>query len=124
MAISAAILGKRLQKARLKKGYTQEYVAEKVDLSVPHVSRIERGRKTIYLDKLGIWCDVLDTPIEEILSGASLPENASYNRQFGEIARGCSHETIVAMLNVCSEMAEIEKRARGTREAEQGGSGE
>lgn len=124
MAISAAILGKRLQRARLKKGYTQEYVAEKVDLSVPHVSRIERGRKTVYLDKLGRWCDVLDTPIEEILTGASLPENSSYNRQFGEIAKGCSDETIAAMLSVCSQMAEIEKRARGVRESDQGGSEE
>ena len=48
MAISAAILGKRLQKARLKKGYTQEYIAEKIDLSVPHLSRIERGSSMLF----------------------------------------------------------------------------
>lgn len=111
MAISAAILGKRLQKARLKKGYTQEYIAEKIDLSVPHLSRIERGRKTVYLDKLGLWCDALDIPIEEILTGAALPENPEYNRQFGEIVEGCSQETIAAMLDVCRQMAEIERRA-------------
>lgn len=124
MAISAAILGKRLQRARLKKGYTQEYVAERVDLSVPHLSRIERGRKTVYLDKLALWCDVLDMPIEEILTGAVLPENPTYNRQFGEIAQGCSDETITAMLEICRQIAAIEKRTMSVCELDKGGSGE
>lgn len=121
MAISAAILGKRLQKARLKRGYTQEYVAEKIDLSVPHLSRIERGKKSVYIDKLGIWCDVLDTPIEEILTGAALPDNPEYNRQFGEIAAGCSEETIASMLDVCRQMAEIERRTVRAGEPAKGG---
>ncbi|MBR5561404.1 MAG: helix-turn-helix transcriptional regulator [Clostridia bacterium] len=124
MAISAAILGKRLQKARLKKGYTQEYVAEKIDLSVPHLSRIECGRKSVYLDKLGLWCDALDIPIEEILTGAALPENPEYNRQFGEIAAGCSEQTIASMLDVCRQMAEIERRTLRAGEPAKGGSEE
>ncbi|MBQ2949348.1 MAG: helix-turn-helix transcriptional regulator [Clostridia bacterium] len=121
MAISAVILGKRLQKARLKKGYTQEYVAEKIDLSVPHLSRIERGRKTVYLDKLACWCDILDVPIEEILTGALLPENPSYNRQFGEIASGCSEETIASMLDICRQIADIEKKAKALPVQDKGG---
>lgn len=116
MAVSAAILGKRLQAARLKKNYTQEYVAEKVDLSVPHFSRIENGKKNIYLDKLCLWCDVLDVPVEEILTGAVLPENPAHNRQFGEIAQGCSEETVADMLEVCRRIAQIEQRKRRTEE--------
>lgn len=112
MAISASILGKRLQKARIAKGITQEYVAEKVDLSVPHVSRIETGKKSIYLHKLALWCDVLDVPMEEILTGALVPANPAHNRQFGEIAQGCSVETITAMLDVCRRIAEVERRAK------------
>ena len=116
MAISAKILGKRLQKARQKKGYTQEQLAEMVDFSVPHLSRIERGTKPVYLHKLGLWCDVLDVPVEEILSGASIPANSSYNRQFGEIAAGCSEETVAAMLDVCRRIADVEKRERARKE--------
>lgn len=112
MAISADILGKRLQRARHKTEFTQEYIAEKVDFSPEHVSRIERGQKPIYLHKLGEWCDVLNVPIEEIIVGASIPDNPEYNRQFGEIARDCSQETVAAMLEVCRAMAEIEKRAK------------
>lgn len=113
MAISAVALGRRLKLARLKKGYTQEYVAEKVELSVPHLSRIENGRKSVYVNKLGIWCDLLDVSVEEILGGAVIPENLEYNRQFISVAKDCSKETINDMLEMCSRMAEIERRARG-----------
>ena len=112
MAVSSVILGKRLQAARNQKGYTQEYIAEKIDLTPEHVSRIENGKKDVYLRKLALWCDALDVPIEEMLSGAVMPVNPAHNRQFGGIAQGCSEETVTAMLSVCREIAEVEKRSR------------
>ncbi len=112
MAISAAILGERLKTARAKKDYSQEEVAEKIGMSAFHLGRIENGKKNIYLHKLALWCDVLDVPIEEILTGAVTPANPEHNRQFGEIAQGCSAETIAAMLDVCRRIAEVEKHAR------------
>lgn len=116
MSISAALLGKRLQNVRVEKKITQEYLAEKVELSIPHISRIETGKKPVYLHKLAIWCDVLDVPIEEILTGAVMPANPAYNRQFGEIAQGCSEETIAAMLETCRRIAEVERRAKENRD--------
>lgn len=116
MAISANILGQRLQKARQKKGYTQEYLAEIIDFSVPHLSRIERGTKPVYVHKLGLWCDALDVPIQEILGGAAIPANSAYNRQFGEIVEGCSPETVAAMLEVCRRIADVERRTREEKE--------
>ena len=112
MAISAVILGKRLQKARHAKKFTQEYIAEILELTPEHISRIENGRSNIYLHKLALWCDVLDVPMEEILTGALVPANPAHNRQFGEIAQGCSVETITAMLDVCRRIAEVERRAK------------
>ncbi len=116
MAVSAKILGKRLRKARMDKGYTQEYVAEKVQFTPEHVSRIERGLKPIYLHKLGEWCDLLDIPLSEVIDGAAIPENAQYNRQFGEIARGCSQDTVDAMLETCRAFAQVERMAKEEKE--------
>ena len=112
MAISAIILGERLKSARIKMNYSQEEVAEKIGMSAFHLGRIENGKKNVYLHKLALWCDVLDVPMEEILTGALMPANPAYNRQFGEIARDCSQETVAAMLDVCRRMAEVEKRAK------------
>ena len=116
MAISAELLGKRLKRARKQKSLTQEHIAEKVDLSIEHLGRIENGKKPVYIHKLGLWCDALDVPIEEILTGAAIPANSSYNRQFGEIAEGCSEETVAAMLDVCRRIAQVEKRERERKE--------
>lgn len=112
MAISALILGDRLKNARIKKNYSQEEVAEKIGMSVFHLGRIENGKKNIYLHKLSLWCDVLDVPIEEMLTGAVTPANPAYNRQFGEIAKDCSPQTVAAMLDTCRRIAEVEKLAR------------
>lgn len=112
MGVSAEMLGNRLKQARKKKNYTQEYIAEMIDLSVEHLSRIENGKKNIYLHKLSLWCDVLDVPIEEILTGSVMPANPSHNRQFGEIAKDCSPETVAAMLEICRRIAEIEKQTK------------
>lgn len=112
MAISAVILGERLKAARVKKNYSQEEVAEKIGMSAFHLGRIENGKKNVYLHKLALWCDVLDIPMEEILTGAIMPANPAHNRQFGEIAQGCSPETVAAMLDVCRSIADVEKRAK------------
>ena len=112
MSVSAKILGQRLKKARMDKGFTQEYIAEKVDFTPEHVSRIERGLKPIYLHKLGEWCDLLDVPMDEVINGASIPENAEHNRQFGEIAKHCSQEAVAVMLDACRGIAEVERRAK------------
>ena len=112
MSVSAKILGDRLKYAREAKGYSQEKVAELIGLSSFHLGRIEHGKKNVYLHKLALWCDVLDVPIEEILTGAVMPANPAFNRQFGEIAQDCSEETIAAMLDVCRRIADVERRAK------------
>ena len=112
MSVSMAILGKRLKEARLRCGYTQEYVAEQIDFSVPHLRGVERGVKSLNLVKLGAWCDVLDVPIEQIVAAAYTPENAAHNRQFGEIASKCSPEAIEVMLDVCEQIARLDTAKR------------
>ena len=42
MAIDYNIMGERIKKARLEKQLTQENIAEKLDVSVAFLSRIER----------------------------------------------------------------------------------
>ena len=41
-----AALGNRLKDARIRKGYTQQVLAEKIDIADMYLSEIERGVKT------------------------------------------------------------------------------
>ncbi len=49
MALDYNIIGERLKQARLYKKLTQENLAEKLDVSVAFLSRIERGSSLISL---------------------------------------------------------------------------
>ena len=44
MALDYSIIGERLKRARLAKNMTQENLAEKIDVSIAFLSRVERGR--------------------------------------------------------------------------------
>lgn len=113
MAISTAVVGRKLQEARKKKNYTQAFVAEKIELSITQMSRIENGSRSITLEKLSILCDLLDVSIVEILAAAETTEHPAYGPQFVEIAEGCKPETVGCMLEACRIIARVEKQSCG-----------
>ena len=43
-------IGKRVKKRRIELGYTQEYLAEKMDVSIQMISGTESGKKALKLD--------------------------------------------------------------------------
>ena len=47
MALDYAVIGQRIKQARLAKNYTQEDLAEQIDISVAFLSRVERGNSHI-----------------------------------------------------------------------------
>ena len=52
MSLDYSIIGERLKKARITKGFTQEQLAEKIDVSVAFLSRVERGKAKVNLNRL------------------------------------------------------------------------
>lgn len=52
-------LGKNIAYYRREKGWSQEFLAEKADLSREYITRIERGQKNISLKKLFLIADIL-----------------------------------------------------------------
>lgn len=81
-------MGKRIKTARENKGMTQEQLAEKMDLSVQHISVIERGIKAPRLEtfiklanELGVNADYF---LEDLLSVASkITSNELYDAMDG-----------------------------------------
>ena len=52
-----AALGKRIRESRIKKGYTQQDLAERADVGVVYISEIERGIK---MPSLNIFIKIID----------------------------------------------------------------
>ncbi len=61
------MLGKRIREARMSKSYTQEYVAEKVEITVVYLSEIERGNKLPSLTLFVKIAEVLGVSTDSLL---------------------------------------------------------
>jgi transcriptional regulator with XRE-family HTH domain len=71
MSFDYGIIGRRIKTAREEKGLTQEKLAEHLDVSIAYISKIERGKTPINLDRLSEICFVLEEAPTYIISGAS-----------------------------------------------------
>ena len=63
MNVDYKLIGERIKRARKMRGFTQETVAEKLDVSIGYISQVERGITKISLDFLGAMSLVLDCDI-------------------------------------------------------------
>lgn len=62
------ILGKRIRRTRMAKGFTQEFVAEKAGCNPKYLGEVEAGKKSpgaLLLNKIAI---ALDVPVCSLLS--------------------------------------------------------
>lgn len=59
------IIGKRIQKIRQAKGYTQQF-SEMVGLSTNYLSDVERGKSSVRLGKLAAIINALECSADEV----------------------------------------------------------
>lgn len=71
MGIDYKLIGERIKTKRKIKGYTQETLAEKLDVSVGYVSQVERGVTKISLELLGEISGFLECDIAELITGSA-----------------------------------------------------
>lgn len=92
MALDYNIIGERLKKARIDKSLTQEKLAEKLDVSIAFLSRIERGSSHISLKRLSQICDILGITEGSILNGSSNNSNTYLESEFDDILKNTTPE--------------------------------
>lgn len=59
--------GKRVREVRMKKGISQEKLAEMSGIDRSYMGNIERGEKNITLKKAYEVCDALEIPIQDLI---------------------------------------------------------
>jgi len=62
-----ATVGKKVRQERLKHGWTQEELAEKIDMHPSFVGQIERGLKAASFDTLGRLCLIFGIKLIDFL---------------------------------------------------------
>ncbi len=108
MALDFAIIGQRLKKARLDKNLTQENLAEKLDISVAFLSRIERGISHINLKRLSQLCAILDVSEGYILNGTASTSQQYLISEFNDILSNCPAEKQKSIYKIAKMIIEDE----------------
>lgn len=110
MAVDYSIIGSRLKKARLEAGLTQQEMAEKTNLSIAFISRVERGSSHINLKRLSEFCSILGISEGYILNGVSDSDDKYLYDEFNEILNKCSPEKQKLIYKISKMIAEDEEQ--------------
>lgn len=72
-------IGAKLKRKREEKNYSQEYVAEQLDVSPSTVSRVESDAGNVKLCIIEKYCKVLEMSIAELFAGDASPTAYTYS---------------------------------------------
>ena len=94
-------IGKRVKKRTIELGYTQEYLAEKMDVSIQMISGTESGKKALKLENFIKFCEILETTPDYLIKGR---DPASILIEEMEQLTDTQIERINAVIKQCIEM--------------------
>ena len=106
MALDYNIIGERLKQARMHKKLTQEKLAEKLEVSVAFLSRIERGSSHINLTRLNQICTILNVTEGDILNGTSSDSSLYLSKDFSNLLKSCPPEKISLIYKIAKIIVE------------------
>ena len=107
-------VGKRIQDARKASGMTQADLADKLDISVSHMSSIETGRANFGVETLMKITEILQVSADSLLR-TDIPEvSVIYAGDLDALLKGCTAEEVESMLNMLRQMKTALIKARPT----------
>ena len=87
-------LGKRVKQYRKMRQMTQNDLAEKVDISVSHVSNLENGNTEPSLETLVEICNALRVTADHLLCDSLDAATEPYYEEVLDIFKGCSKREV------------------------------
>lgn len=78
-------IGKRITEFRAAANMTQEALAERAELSVPHMSNIEKAKTKLSLPTLVAIANVLNCSADDLLVGNINKDTEKFNAEFASI---------------------------------------
>ncbi len=100
MAIDYKLIGSRIHKVRKDKNMTQEALAEKLDVSVAFLSRVERGSTEINLKRIAQICEIFNVTEGYILNGTSSTSKSYLDNDFSNLLKNCPPDKLKLIYDV------------------------
>lgn len=112
MNYAIAGMGYRIADARRKNGLSQAQLADQLDITVKHLSEVERGLKLLSLERLVSLCDLLDLSLDYIVRGQThIKENSlpPYIQIVYEVGQKDEVALLNEYLNLYAKIREADK---------------
>lgn len=95
-------IGIRIQICRKQRGYTQEILAEKMNVSIQMISNLERGNKAIRIDNLVKLSEILNISTDYILTGKETLQDISIQADSLARLNDKDRQMIEMLINYCA----------------------
>lgn len=76
-----SIIIDNIRAIRLFKGYTQDYMAQKLDIDVSTYGKIERGQIDLTVDRLELIAKIFEMEIADLFRNGEMPHSLSFNEE-------------------------------------------
>ena len=107
---SLAGIGRRIAEIRREVGMTQDQLAEKADISVVHLSNVERGKKMPGLPVLIRIAEALEVATDWILRANVPGTYAVANGRIGALLRDCTNDEMQDLLRILEDVKQAIRR--------------
>lgn len=97
-------LGKRIREERNRLNLTQEQLAEDINISTAYIGQIERGERSLTLDKLIKIANRLGVTVDYLLYDYIDSENVGYRDLWERLTTGRTTEEVEMAVNVVKLM--------------------
>lgn len=83
-------IGHQVRTSRLRRGLTQEQLAERAELSPPYISHIERATKCPSLEALVRLAAALELTLDQLLTGSQSADREAYFPEVQALLADCT----------------------------------
>ena len=100
MNIDYVAVGKRIKQIRLSKGIPQDKLAEKADLSEPHMSHVETGNTKASLKTIVNIANALEVSVDELLCDNVIRSQHVFEKELANLLADCTDTEIRAIVEI------------------------
>ena len=100
MILDYHLIGRRIKERRIEKHFTQENIAEHLDISVSYISRLERAAVKISLETLVRIADFLDMSPAYFIDGTVITSEDYLHGELSETVSSFNAEQMRLLLDI------------------------
>jgi len=108
-------IGQRIKIARIKKGTTQEAIADIIDVTPAHMSNIETGKTKVSLPTLIAIANALSVSVDTLLCDNVLTSKVIFEGEAKEVFKDCDEYEIRLLVDLLKSAKEAIRKDRKAR---------